>query len=246
MAPNLRAADRVIAVSPHIAEQACRVGVDPDRVRVIRSGVDVDRFRPGGRAAARQGLSIPPDTPLVLFVGNLEPRKQVDVLLRALSRVRERVADVRLLVVGSGESAGAQDQTAALARLTRDLALSDAVCFVGRVEESVLLDYYAAADVFALPSSSEAQGIVALEAMACGLAVVATAVGGLIGTIDDGTTGLFVPPGQAEILAERLVEVLLDANRRNALGVAARRAVERNFSWSNAVETTLDVYREVV
>jgi glycosyltransferase involved in cell wall biosynthesis len=251
MAPNLRAADRVIAVSEHIAEQAAWLGVDPARISVIRSGVDTDRFRPPGlgggrdRTRARSRLGVPAHAPLVLFVGNLEPRKQLDVLLRALARVRENVPDVRLLVVGSGESAGAQDQTEQLQRLTRELDLEGVVRLTGRLSDDQLLDAYAAADIFALVSGSEAQGIVALEAMACGLTVVATAVGGLLGTIDDGQTGFLVPPGEVEPLVARLVELLGDPARRAAVGVAARRAVERCFSWARAVDATSAVYRQV-
>jgi glycosyltransferase involved in cell wall biosynthesis len=250
MAPNLRAADWVIAVSPHIADQAMQLGVQSRRLRVIRSGVDAERFRPRpqDRAAARQALGIHPDARLVLFVGNLEPRKQVDVLLRALASVRKSIPSAALIVVGSGESAGVQDQTARLIRLTHDLGLEpeDAVRFVGHVDDQELLDYYSAADVFALPSSSEAQGLVALEAMACGLPVVATAVGGLLSTIEDGRSGFLVPPGEVRALADRLQTLLGDESTRQAIGTAARQAVEQEFSWTRAVEATLEVYREVL
>jgi D-inositol-3-phosphate glycosyltransferase len=250
MAPNLRAADWVIAVSPHIADQAMQLGVQSRRLRVIRSGVDAEHFRPRpqDRAAARQALGIHPDARLVLFVGNLEPRKQVDVLLRALASVRKSIPSAALIVVGSGESAGVQDQTARLIRLTHDLGLEpeDAVRFVGHVEDQELLDYYSAADVFALPSSSEAQGLVALEAMACGLPVVATAVGGLLSTIEDGRTGFLVPPGEVRALADRLQTLLGNESQRQAIGTAARQAVEQEFSWTRAVEATLEVYREVL
>jgi glycosyltransferase involved in cell wall biosynthesis len=246
MAPNLRAVDRAIAVSEHIADQAIGLGVDPKRVRVIRSGVDTQRFRPRDRAAARRRLDVAEDACVVLFVGNLEPRKRVDVLLRAVCLARQKVPSVRLLIVGSGESAGVEDQSAHLRRLAEDLESTDLVRFAGRLGEDQLLDAYAAADVFALASSSEAQGIVALEAMACGLPVVATAVGGLLGTIEDGVTGYLVPSGDTQALAERLTAVLTDASGRAGVGAAARRAVEERFTWSRAVEDTLAVYREVV
>jgi glycosyltransferase involved in cell wall biosynthesis len=246
MAPNLRSADRVIAVSPHVGEQAVALGVDPDRVKVIRSGVDVSRFCPRQRARARLDLGLPVDTRLVLFVGNLEPRKQLDLLLRALAQVRHSVPDVELAIVGSGASAGAGDQTARLQTLSRELDLHGAVRFLGAVDPEALLRWYAAADVFALPSSSEAQGIVALEAMACGLPVVASAVGGLLGTIDDGVTGFLVPPGEVGPLADRLGDVLRDETARTTLGQAARRKVERDFSWRSSVLATLDVYREAL
>jgi glycosyltransferase involved in cell wall biosynthesis len=246
MAPNLKAADRVIAVSDHVASQAMSLGVRDDRISVIRSGVDVDRFQRMDRGVARRQLGFDDEVPLVLFVGNLEPRKQVNVLLRALSRLHQSLPGVRLLVVGSGESAGAQDQTAPLLRLTRELHLDDVAQFVGRVDDQRLLAYYAAADVFALASSSEAQGIVALEAMACGLPVVATSVGGLIGTISDGETGFLVEPGDPARLAERLLLVLRDKTRARQIGAAARESVARNFSWPRTIAETVKVYRQVL
>jgi D-inositol-3-phosphate glycosyltransferase len=246
MAPNLLAADRVIAVSPHVAAQLCELGVDAARVRTIRSGVDVEQYQPGDRRAARVSLRLPLQAPVLLFVGNLEPRKQVDVLLHAFAALVQELKGARLVLIGSGASAGALDQTDALHQLARELGLREAVVFAGRVDDRALLEYYAAADVFVLPSSSEAQGIVALEAMACGLTVIASAVGGLVGTIEDGRTGFLVPPGDASTLAERLREVLSDAERRNAIGAAAREAVVRDFSWSNTIAATIDVYRELL
>src|SRR5207302_7466009 len=145
MAPNLRAADRVIAVSGHIADQVVELGVDRARVRVIRSGVGVQRFRPRDRLKARRALGIAETTRLVLFVGNLEPRKHVHILIQAMVEVRRRVPLAELVIVGSGESAGVLDQTEALLRLARNLDLLAVVHFVGRVEEQRLLDYYAAA-----------------------------------------------------------------------------------------------------
>jgi glycosyltransferase involved in cell wall biosynthesis len=248
MAPNLRAAERVIAVSDHIADQAIELGVEPARIRVIRSGVDTSRFQGRDRGAARQRLDVRADACLVLFVGNLEPRKQVDVLLHAVAQARKQpqLALLQVLIVGTGESAGAQDQTFSLHRLCDELGLTDIVHFAGRLADEQLLDAYAAADVFVLPSSSEAQGIVALEAMAAGLPVVATAVGGLRATIEDDRTGFLVPPGDSAALGRRLIQVLSDSARRAAIGAAAREAVATRFAWPRAVDATIDLYREVL
>jgi glycosyltransferase involved in cell wall biosynthesis len=240
MSPNLARADRVIAVSPHIAEQAAQLGVDHGRIRVIRSGVDIERYQPRPRASARSLLGIPADQPLVLFVGNLEPRKQVEVLLQAFVGVRQRLPHARLAIVGGG------DEAARLRRTAVELGVAEGAVFAGRAAAEVLLDWYTAADLFVLPSSSEAQGIVALEAMACGLPVVASAVGGLHGTIDDGENGYLVPSGAVEPLAARLVELLSDPARRQAMSEAARLKVSREFSWQRAVEATVQVYRELV
>jgi glycosyltransferase involved in cell wall biosynthesis len=247
MAPNLRAADLVIAVSEHIADQAIELGVHSSKVRVIRSGVDVDQFQPRGKPAARARLGLPPDAHVVLFVGNLEPRKQVDVLLRAMACLPSVLANQTwLTIVGSGESAGVLDQTPHLVRLADELELKDRVRFTGRVDDQQLLAYYSAADVFVLPSSSEAQGIAALEAMAAGLPVVAAGVGGLLGTVRDGETGFLVPPGDVVALSQRLAIVLQEPVRRHAMGVAAREVVEASFAWPRAVEATVDAYREVL
>jgi D-inositol-3-phosphate glycosyltransferase len=246
MAPNLKAADRVIAVSPHVADQAVSLGVAPARVRAIRSGVDIERYQPRNRHAARRSLGISEEQPVVLFVGNLEPRKQVDVLLQAFATIRQWLPDSRLVVIGSGTSAGALDQTPRLRSMVSSLGLEDAVRFLGRVDDRTLLAYYATADVFALPSSSEAQGIAALEAMACGLTVIASAVGGLSGTIDDGRTGFLVPSGDVTLLAERLDKALTSPTLRTTIGAAAREAVVQNFSWPRTVAATIDVYRDLV
>jgi glycosyltransferase involved in cell wall biosynthesis len=157
-----------------------------------------------------------------------------------MQHVRSRVPDAELAVVGSG------DQMQPLVRLSRELGLQDAVRFVGRVGDAELFDWYAAANVFALPSSSEAQGIVALEAMACGLPVVVSAVGGLIGTVEDGRSGYLVPSGEPVALADRLAALLSDEQKRVEMGVVARETVARDFSWPRAVAATVEVYREVV
>jgi glycosyltransferase involved in cell wall biosynthesis len=179
---------------------------------------------------------------MVLFVGNLEPRKQVDVLLRAVRGLR----GAQLVAIGTGDSAGADDQTTQLQQLAHELQLDDIVRFVGRVSSQDLERWYAAADVFALPSSSEAQGIVALEAMASGLPVIASAVGGLLGTIDDGRTGYLVPSGDFDALAARLAELLSNPSQRARIGMAARESVAREFTWDRAVLATLGVYTELV
>jgi glycosyltransferase involved in cell wall biosynthesis len=246
MAPNVREAVALLAVSRSTAEQAAALGADPSRMRVIRSGVDTRQFRPRPRAEARQRLGVPTSLPLVLFVGNLEPRKAVDHLLLALRDVRRSAPSATLAVLGSGESAGADNQEPRLRAMVGELGLGDAVQFQGRVSDTALLDWYAAADVFALPSSSEAQGIVALEAMASGLPVVASAVGGLLDTVDDGVTGYLVPFGDVDALAGRISSLLGDAALRARMGEAARVAVEGAFSWEQSVQATMDLYRDVL
>jgi glycosyltransferase involved in cell wall biosynthesis len=245
MKPNLPHADALIAVGPSTADQAVMLGAERSKIQVIRSGVDTDHFRPRERGAARERLGITDEAKLVLFVGNLEPRKAVHVLIEALALVR-RLVPVVLDVVGPGESAGADDQEPMLRQLAQERGVGSAVKFTGRVDDAELLDWYAAADVFALPSLSEAQGIVALEAMACGLPVVASRVGGLAEAIEDDRTGFLVPAGDVVALAGRLETLFVDGGWRTRMGVAAREAVARDFSWKRSVEATLAVYERAV
>jgi glycosyltransferase involved in cell wall biosynthesis len=246
MAPNLRSADRLIAVSPHVAEQAIQLGADRSIVRVIPSGVDVQHFRPIERARSRAALGVPAEQAVVLFVGTLEPRKQVDRLLLALPLVRRSVPAATVVLIGTGQVAGAGDQTDLLRRIVRENGLDGAVRFAGRVSADELVHWYSAADIFALPSSSEGQGIAALEAMACQLPVVGSAVGGLLETIDDGRTGALVPPGDVGALAGRLVELLSDGCLRARMGTAAREMVSKRFSWERTVAETLSVYDDLL
>ncbi|MBI4492014.1 MAG: glycosyltransferase family 4 protein [Chloroflexi bacterium] len=246
MQPNLRFGDRFIAVNEHVREEAVQLGADPARIRVIRSGVDTARFRPQPIAQVRDQLGLAGDEPLVVFVGNLEPRKAVDQLVLAMERVRAALPAARLAIVGSGASAGVEDQEPRLRALVAELGLDAGVRFIGAVSSEDLVRWYNAADVFVLPSYSEGQGIVALEAMSCGRPVVASAVGGLRDTITDGHDGFLVPPGAPPALAERLTALLRDPATRQRVGEQARRTVEARFSWTRAAEATLDVYRELV
>jgi D-inositol-3-phosphate glycosyltransferase len=246
MGPNLVRADRVIAVSQHVADQAVQLGADARRLHVIPSGVDVERFRPRDRQRARRTLGLPADARIVVFVGTLEARKQVDRLLAAMPAVREAVPNARLVVIGTGDHAGSGDQMPLLEHMVGELGLSEAVHFAGRVPEEDLVDWYAAADVFALPSSSEGQGIAALEAMACGVPVVASAVGGLLTFVEEGRNGFLVPSRDVPALARRLIEVVTDPHLRDRMGANACQIAKQRFSWSQTVAETIDVYHELL
>jgi glycosyltransferase involved in cell wall biosynthesis len=246
MQPNLAFGDRFIAVNPHVGDEAVRLGADPTRMRVIRSGVDTSRYRPEPPAIARRALGLKEEGHWLLYVGNLEPRKGVDRLLRILARVREQLADVRLAVVGVAVGSGAEDPEPGLRAMSSDLGLAEAVRFTGRVSGTDLVHWYNAADLFVLASDSEAQGIVALEAMSCGRVVIASAVGGLRETITDGVDGFLLPPTDEPAWHDRIVQVLSNADAARRMGEAARRKVEAHWSWRQTAEATAAVYHELL
>jgi len=214
---------------------------DPARIHVIPLGVDIGRFKPEDKAAAREALGLK-DERIVLFVGRIEPLKGVDILINAAALLDSDV-ECSVLIVGGDEST--KTQLGKLRDLARLRGIEHRVAFTGAVDHDRLPLYYNAADICVVPSHYESFGLVAVEAMASGLPVVASRVGGLTGTVRDGETGYLVPWLCPEPFAER-IELLLDNEplRRN-LGEAARDAVAR-YRWENVAEGVLDVYESLI
>jgi phosphatidylinositol alpha-mannosyltransferase len=178
------------------------------------------------------------DGPTVLFVGRLEPRKGLAYLVRAFLRLKPAFPRLRLLVVGRDDR-HTQDRAMAMvpSRLRTDLV------FVGSVPQADLPSYYASADVFCAPSlGGESFGIVLAEAMAVGLPVVCSDIGGYRDVVRDGTDGLLVPPRDPEALAEALAGLLDNPARLAAMGQAAANAARR-YAWEVVAGQVVEVYR---
>ena len=239
-------ADRIVASTlVERADLAWHVGADPSRVAVIPCGVDVELFRPRTAAPARARLGLDADH-VLLFVGRLTPIKGLETLLRALAVLRSdglAAARLTLLVVGGtkGEEAG----SGPLRRLAHELGVGAWVDFRGPQPQNVLPDYYAAADLCLMPSRYESFGMVALEAMASGVPVIASRAGGLAVTVQDGATGRLVPEGDVAALARAVAGLLADAAARRALGT---RAVEwaRRFAWPSIGRSLAELYANLL
>jgi phosphatidylinositol alpha-mannosyltransferase len=198
----------------------------PGEYRILPNGVDTKIFSPGREVLA--GLA--EDRFYLVFVGRAEPRKGLDVLLDALPMVREAYPEVSLLVVGVDESYGRRD----------------GVVWLGRLEDGLVPAAYRSARFMISPAlGRESFGIVLIEAMACGLPVVASDIPGYRAVVDDGVQGVLVPPGDHRALARALVELVGDDTKRKSMGEAAlRRAAE--FSWENLVGDVEEAYMEAV
>ena len=237
----LQGAERIVcATEQERASIRQLYGADPAKVSVIPLGVDMDRFRPAAKADARRRLGLG-DERIVLFVGRLEPLKGVDILIGAASLLDSDV-DCSVLIVGGDETS--TQQVEELQDLASNLGVGERIAFVGAVDHDLLPLYYNAADVCVVPSHYESFGLVAVEAMASGLPVVASRVGGLTGTVRDGETGYLIPWLCPEPFAER-IELLLDNEPlRLSLGEAAREAVAR-YRWENVAGAVLAVYESL-
>jgi D-inositol-3-phosphate glycosyltransferase len=239
-------ADRIVASTlVERADLAWHLGAEPGRVTVIPCGVDVELFRPRAVAPARARLGLDAEH-VLLFVGRLTPIKGLETLLRALALLRsDGLAAARLTLLVVGGTKGDEAVSGHLRRLAHELGVGAWVDFRGPQPQDALPDYYAAADLCLMPSRYESFGMVALEAMASGVPVIASRAGGLAVTVQDGATGRLVPEGDVAALARAVAGLLADEPARGALGT---RAVEwaRRFAWPSVGRSVADLYAELL
>jgi glycosyltransferase involved in cell wall biosynthesis len=241
----LRHADAFVAVSSRILDEHRAAGIPADRIAWIPHGVDTERYRPAGpeeRRALRARLGLPEGARIVIFTGRLLRGKGVDVLIDAFAQVAGHDALAHLLVVGSGEGQALSVEDT-IRSTVRRAGLDDRITFTGRVDN--VDDHLRAADVFAFPSFFEALPLSVIEAASCGLACVATPVGGIVDVLDEGRSGVFVATGDVPGLAAALEALLADPERRKTLGGEAREAVRRRFDFGASVERYRSLFSEL-
>jgi D-inositol-3-phosphate glycosyltransferase len=242
-------ADRLVAATPAEASQLVGLyGADPERIRVVPPGVDHALFYPRPREAARERLGLTGVRPL-LFVGRLQTHKAPGVAVRAFAEAIARdpaeTRDVVLAVVGGPSGSGHGADVSRLRDLAASLGVGERVTFFPPQPQTRLADFYASAKMVLVPSRSESFGLVALEAQASGIPVVAAAVGGLRYVVEDGVTGFLVDGHDPGDHAERILTLLADRAVAERMG---RAGVERSmrFSWDVTAAALLDVYRELI
>ena len=179
---------------------------------MVRCGIDLDRF------AYREPRPLP-EVPVVATVCRLSPEKGLSLLLEAVAELGRRGRDVSLVVVGDGP------ERAAIEATVDRLAIGDRVRLLGELEPAAVADVLADADAFCLPSFAEGLPVSIMEAMATGLPVVATAVAGIPELVVDGDTGVLVPAGRVDLLADGLERILDDDDARRAIAKRARERV---------------------
>ena len=217
-----------IAVSRSTRDDLVRRGLDASDITIVRNGVALDDLGP---AANRF------EDPTVAYLGRLKKYKRIDLVLRAVALLRDRGMEVKLIVAGKGDARQALEEAA------RGLGVLDRVRFAGFVPDHEKRDILAGSWVHALTSPKEGWGIASIEASACGTATVASDSPGLRETVRHGETGLLVPHGDVEALADALTRVL-EPGTRDRMGRAARVMAER-FSWGGVADAIEELLRSL-
>ncbi|MCB0998356.1 MAG: glycosyltransferase [Acidimicrobiales bacterium] len=247
---RVEAEDRIIgcadAISVNCDEEERQFrrlyGDPPGRIEVVAPAVEHAFFAPGDRRGARRALGVAADRPMVLFVGRIQPLKGPDVAVRALAAMRR--TDAQLLVVGGASGADGTREVGHLEHLIDELGVRDRVRFVPPQPHHILSTYYRAADAVVVPSRSESFGLVALEAAACGVPVVASAVGGLLSLVDHAHTGYLVADRDPDCFAAHLDHLVEHPLAAAAMG---HRAHERSlhYTWGMAAVRLRRLYADL-
>lgn len=234
---RLQWADMVIAVSEGVRQKALQSGIAFEKVVTVYSGIDVARAKTGGDGQkVRREYSIAPEALVIGSVANIAPIKGHDFLIKAVAKVWQEIPDLACLSLGADDHRLREG----LERLGGSLGLNGRLHFVGF--QTDVYPYLAAMDLFVLASVEEGFGIVLLEAMASGKPVIATAVSGPREIVEDGRTGLLVPPRDPDALAKALLQLLKDPERRARMGKQGQERVETLFSLDSQMRNLTTLY----
>jgi glycosyltransferase involved in cell wall biosynthesis len=233
---------RLVAVSPEVRDDLVELGVAAaEKFAVVRLGIELEQRtqpRDEARTQFRRLFGVPEDRFVVGWIGRMTAVKRLPDVLAAFKRLRDRGVEATLCLVGEGPD---RDEVEALAQR---LGLMRDCLFVGYQRD--VAPYYAFFDALLLPSANEGTPVVAIEALAAGLPVVATAVGGVADVVEDGVDGFLVPRGDVEALAERLHRLADDPELRRTLGAAGSERVPERYAVERLVDDMDALYRELL
>jgi D-inositol-3-phosphate glycosyltransferase len=249
----LEQANCVVATSPQELADFRNLVSTRGKVEIIPCGADVSNFHPISKLEARKSLGIDAQAKILLYVGRFDRRKGIETLVRATAQLRSQLSEganpqpLKLLIVGGSdprEADGAERRR--IEAIVTELDLTIDTEFVGMVGHDRLPLYYTAADVCVIPSHYEPFGLVAIEAMACGTPVVASAVGGLKFTVISEETGLLVPPHDVAKFTSAINRILTDDIWTRKVRKQASERVRQNFSWTGVAIQLSDLYRRML
>ncbi len=249
----LKSADKIIAATTAESVQLLWLyQADDSKVIIIPPGVDVCKFYPIPPDEAKDYIGMPPCGRMLLFVGRMEPLKGLNVLIEAIGIMRDNEVLKQnpfcLAIIGGDPDDCTDEPNIELSRikeLTKHYGLQDLVTFLGNRSQDSLPYYYSAAEAVVVPSQYESFGMVALEAMACGVPVVASQIGGLAYLVQDGVTGYTVPVDEPVELAKRITMLLQDPSLRDSMGEQAVRLAQ-DYAWDKIAAKLQPVYESML
>jgi glycosyltransferase involved in cell wall biosynthesis len=229
---TFRISKKITAVSLSVARELEEYGLDLSKITVVGNGVDEKTFVPLRKKKCLEKY--------VLYTGILRARKGLFDLIECARHVCEARADTKFLICGTGPFFRRLEEE------VRKMGLQNQVVFLGHVTRKRLVQAYQNATVHVVPSHYEGLPTVLLEAMSCGIPVVATNVGGISEVISPGANGFLVPPGSPKKLAKVVLELLDDAALRDRIGRAARKTIEEHFTWDRIADKILQCYESIL
>ena len=230
--------DLTTVVSKSVIQEAIDAGSDSSKIRVVYNGIDLGIPKNADTSIYRK-YKIEDDDFIILFLGRLHPQKCPEDLINAFPKIVEKVPNAKLIFAGKGE------EESKLKKMAKDLNLSNNVIFAGFVSEDEKWDLLNNCHVFVLPSAIEGHPITVIEAMTCSKPVIATNVEAFREIIIEGETGLLVPLHAPDKLADAIIKLAVDDDKRKEMGMNARRDVEERFDINKIADDYLEIYEEL-
>lgn len=237
----LKGADIIIATSNSFIHESRYLGDFKEKITVIPNGINIEEFEINlSKEDCKTKLGLPLNKKIILFLGNIVAYKGPDILIKAFSKINGKIDNVELVFAGRGEMKGELIKTA------DDLGIIENIRFTGYVDEKLKPLYYKSADIFCLPSITKAEsfGIVNLEAMACGIPIVSTRLGGIPDVVKNKENGLLVNPNDSESLADAILFLLKNEDIAQKMGNKGKLMV-KNYSWEKIADETENIYKEL-
>jgi glycosyltransferase involved in cell wall biosynthesis len=240
----IKRASRVIAVSDFTRQELKKYyNIPEERIRVIHNGVDTNKFYPvKDKQKIKAELGLNPTDLIILSVGRLYARKGLFTLIEAMPAVVKQFKNAKFVISGKGQS----DEMAKLHAHAKRLDVEDNILFTGYYPDQTLPKLYKAADVFAFSTYYEHHPFAVLEALATGLPVVTTTVGGIAETIETGKNGLLVKPFNTKQFSDAILYLLEHPTEATEMGANARKAITTQYDWSIVVKEAMQVYEEAL
>jgi len=236
-----RYADGIRVVSQGIKEKLVKKGIAPEKIAVIPTPVDLEKFKAFEPEKVKQIKDDYFNKKIILYAGRLVKVKNLPLLLKAVAMIRNSKHNIILLIIGEG------GEKAKLKRKVRRLEIEDAVVFISSAPQKDLVNYYHAADVFVLPSFSESLGKVLIEAGAAGCPVVSTETTGARDIVVEGRTGYLAPIGDENAMVEKILKVLrMEDSERKEMAKNAQRILEEKFSQEKSIEKVVTFWNKLI